>query len=89
MLRAREGIQYSRGEDRNIEALKTKFESFCPTQTISYEQNPFFTCVERAGGLPSSRRSCFHPVACWFVNRIKQALLDGFQHTKTENGENI
>uniref|UniRef100_A0A3Q3VQ10 Cadherin domain-containing protein n=1 Tax=Mola mola TaxID=94237 RepID=A0A3Q3VQ10_MOLML len=50
MLRAREGIQYSRGEDRNIEVLKTKFESFCPTQTISYEQNPFFTCVERAGG---------------------------------------
>uniref|UniRef100_A0A8C6M0Z8 Cadherin 17, LI cadherin (liver-intestine) n=1 Tax=Nothobranchius furzeri TaxID=105023 RepID=A0A8C6M0Z8_NOTFU len=48
MLKARAGIQYSRGEDRSIDALKTKFEEFCPVQKIPYEENPFFTCVERA-----------------------------------------
>uniref|UniRef100_A0A8C6V1C4 Cadherin 17, LI cadherin (liver-intestine) n=1 Tax=Neogobius melanostomus TaxID=47308 RepID=A0A8C6V1C4_9GOBI len=49
MLKAREGIRYSRGEDQSIEALKTKFDNFCsPVQSIPYEQNPFFTCVERA-----------------------------------------
>ncbi|XP_035527563.1 cadherin-17 [Morone saxatilis] len=48
MLKAREGIQYGRGEDRSIEALKTKFDEYCSVQEIPYEQNPFFTCVERA-----------------------------------------
>ncbi|CAL9705790.1 unnamed protein product [Knipowitschia caucasica] len=49
LLKAREGIQYSRGEDQSLEALKTKFDHFCsPLQNIPYEQNPFFSCVERA-----------------------------------------
>ncbi|XP_017280402.1 cadherin-17 [Kryptolebias marmoratus] len=48
MLKARQGIQYSRGDDRSIDALKGKFDQYCPAQTIPYEQNPFFTCVERA-----------------------------------------
>lgn len=49
MLKAREGIKYSRGEDQSIEALRTKFDHFCsPVQSIPYEENPFFTCVERA-----------------------------------------
>ncbi|XP_059196213.1 cadherin-17 isoform X2 [Centropristis striata] len=48
MLKAREGIQYGRGEDRSIEALRTKFDDYCPVQKIPYEDNPFFTCVERA-----------------------------------------
>lgn len=49
MLKAREGIRYSRGEDQSIETLRTKFNSYCPVQNIPYEQNPFYTCVERAG----------------------------------------
>lgn len=49
MLKAREGIQYGRGEDQGIDALKTKFNDYCPIQKIPYEENPFFTCVERAG----------------------------------------
>ncbi|XP_039974065.1 cadherin-17 [Xiphias gladius] len=48
MLKAREGIQYGKGEDRSIDALKTKFKDYCPVQNIPYEENPFFTCVERA-----------------------------------------
>lgn len=49
MLKAREGIRYDRGEDQSIEALKSKFDHYCsPVQTIPYEENPFFTCVERA-----------------------------------------
>ncbi|XP_035019448.2 cadherin-17 [Hippoglossus stenolepis] len=47
-LNARESIQYTRGEDQSIEALKTKFDDYCPVPKIPYEQNPFFTCVERA-----------------------------------------
>ncbi|XP_060937243.1 cadherin-17 [Limanda limanda] len=47
-IKARESIRYARGEDQSIEALKTKFEDYCPMQKVPYEQNPFFTCVERA-----------------------------------------
>ncbi|XP_072317062.1 cadherin-17 [Eucyclogobius newberryi] len=48
-LKAREGIRYSRGEDQSLDALKTKFDQFCsPVQTVPYEENPFFTCVQRA-----------------------------------------
>lgn len=50
MLKAREGIQYSRGEAPSTDALKRKFDEFCsPTKDIPYEHNPFYTCVERAG----------------------------------------
>lgn len=52
MLKAREGIQYNRGEDQTIETLKDKFNSYCPVQNIPYDQNPFYTCVERAGRSP-------------------------------------
>ncbi|XP_040899734.1 cadherin-17 [Toxotes jaculatrix] len=48
MLKARDGIQYGRGEDQSIDALKIKFNDYCPVQTISHEENPFFTCVEKA-----------------------------------------
>ncbi|XP_071326262.1 cadherin-17 [Trachinotus anak] len=48
MLKAREGIHYGREEDQSIDALKTKFNDYCPVQTIPHEENPFFTCVERA-----------------------------------------
>ncbi|XP_034553892.1 cadherin-17 [Notolabrus celidotus] len=47
-LKAREGIHYGSGEDMSIEALKTKFSEYCPVQKLPYEDNPFFTCVERA-----------------------------------------
>ncbi|KAM6995239.1 cadherin-17 [Tautogolabrus adspersus] len=47
-LRSREGIHYGRGEDRSIDALKTKFTEYCPVQNIPFEDNPFFACVERA-----------------------------------------
>lgn len=57
MLKAREGIQYNRGEDKTIETLKTKFDNYCPGQNIPYDQNPFYTCMERAGqSSPPSRR---------------------------------
>lgn len=49
MLKAREGILYSRGDDRSIEALKSRFDDYCPEPKLPYEQNPFFTCVQRAG----------------------------------------
>ncbi|KAM3873332.1 cadherin-17 [Diretmus argenteus] len=49
MLKAREGIQYSRGEERSSNTLKRKFDEYCaPTQDIPYELNPFYNCVERA-----------------------------------------
>ncbi|KAM4580822.1 cadherin-17 [Odontesthes bonariensis] len=47
-LKAREGIQYGRGEDQSIDALKGKFDEYCSVQKVPYEQNPFFTCVQRA-----------------------------------------
>lgn len=49
MLKATEGIQYSRGEDQNIDSLKITFDDYCPEQKVPYEANPFFTCVARAG----------------------------------------
>ncbi|XP_068426574.1 cadherin-17 [Clinocottus analis] len=48
MLKAREGIQYGKGEDQSIDALRTKFNDYCPVPKIPFEENPFFTCVERA-----------------------------------------
>ncbi|XP_024654805.2 cadherin-17 [Maylandia zebra] len=48
LLKAREGIQYARGEDRSIETLKRKFDDYCSVQEVPYEHNPFFTCVQRA-----------------------------------------
>ncbi|XP_061572767.1 cadherin-17 [Cololabis saira] len=48
MLKAKEGIHYGRGEDGSIDALKGKFDEYCSVQKVPYEQNPFFTCVERA-----------------------------------------
>lgn len=53
MLKAREGIQYGRGEDQSVDALRAKFNDYCPVQKIPYEENPFFTCVERAGRYPA------------------------------------
>lgn len=52
LLKAREGIQYARGEDRSIETLKRKFDDYCLVQEVPYEHNPFFTCVQRAGLFP-------------------------------------
>lgn len=51
-LKAREAIYYSTGEDQSIDALKTKFDDYCPGRNIPHEANPFFTCVERAGLYP-------------------------------------
>lgn len=50
-LRARTGVMYSRGETRgNVDVLKRKFDEFCsPRNEIPIENNPFFTCVQRAG----------------------------------------
>ncbi|KAF3691904.1 Cadherin-17 Intestinal peptide-associated transporter HPT-1 Liver-intestine cadherin [Channa argus] len=48
MLKAREGIQFSREEVQSIDTLKTKFNEYCPGQSIPYKENPFFTCVEKA-----------------------------------------
>ncbi|XP_036931558.1 cadherin-17 [Acanthopagrus latus] len=58
MLKAREGILYSRGDDRSIEALKSRFDDYCPEPKLPYEQNPFFTCVQRA----EMRRSNVDPL---------------------------
>ncbi|XP_068995515.1 cadherin-17 [Embiotoca jacksoni] len=48
MLKAREGIHYERGEDQSFDALKMKFNNYCSVQNVPYEENPFFTCVEKA-----------------------------------------
>ncbi|XP_043973337.1 cadherin-17 [Gambusia affinis] len=45
MLKAKPGIQFSRGEERSINSLERKFDDYCPGQKIPYEQNPFFSCV--------------------------------------------
>uniref|UniRef100_A0A3P8UQ25 Cadherin 17, LI cadherin (liver-intestine) n=1 Tax=Cynoglossus semilaevis TaxID=244447 RepID=A0A3P8UQ25_CYNSE len=58
LLKSREGIHYSRGEDRSTETLKTKFTDYCPVQKVPYEENPFFTCVENA----EKRRRVIDPV---------------------------
>ncbi|XP_061632221.1 cadherin-17 [Phyllopteryx taeniolatus] len=49
-LEARATIQFARGEDVDGGggALKAKFEDYCPSPSIPYEENPFFACVERA-----------------------------------------
>uniref|UniRef100_A0A3B1KKG3 Cadherin 17, LI cadherin (liver-intestine) n=1 Tax=Astyanax mexicanus TaxID=7994 RepID=A0A3B1KKG3_ASTMX len=51
-LRARNvlGLTYSRGETRgSAEVLKKKFDEFCtPKNELPIENNPFFTCVQRA-----------------------------------------
>ncbi|XP_017309344.1 cadherin-17 [Ictalurus punctatus] len=49
-LRARTGVIYNRGETRgNVDVLKRKFDEFCSSRNeISFEDNPFFTCVQRA-----------------------------------------
>ncbi|XP_028281315.1 cadherin-17 [Parambassis ranga] len=47
-LRARGGIQYGRGEEHTVDALKKKFNDYCSAPKIPFEENPFFTCVERA-----------------------------------------
>ncbi|XP_077383453.1 cadherin-17 [Festucalex cinctus] len=58
MLNAREAIQFARGEERSADSLKAKFNDYCPSPTIPYEQNPFFTCVERT----EMRRSNLDPL---------------------------
>ncbi|XP_051577863.1 cadherin-17-like [Myxocyprinus asiaticus] len=49
-LRARPTLMYSHGEVRGSpDVLRRKFENFCaPKNNISLENNPFYTCVERA-----------------------------------------
>ena len=59
MLKAREAFQYGSGEERSTVSLKTKFEEYCSAPTIPFEQNPFFTCVERAGLCPDGFRAVF------------------------------
>lgn len=50
-LRARPAVTYSRGEVRGSpDVLKKKFEDYCvPRNNIPLENNPFYTCIERAG----------------------------------------
>ncbi|XP_062322072.1 cadherin-17 [Osmerus eperlanus] len=50
LLKAREGVVYSRGQDGSShDALKRKFDEYCsPIKDVPYELNPFYTCVERA-----------------------------------------
>ncbi|KAM6967481.1 cadherin-17 [Aplochiton taeniatus] len=50
LLKAREAIQYTRGETHgSSDILKKKFDEFCtPTADIPYELNPFYSCVQRA-----------------------------------------
>ncbi|MCI4391369.1 hypothetical protein PGIGA_G00133450 [Pangasianodon gigas] len=49
-LKARTGVRYSRGETRgSVDVLKRKFDEFClPRNNVPFEDNPFFTCVQRA-----------------------------------------
>ncbi|XP_016387488.1 cadherin-17-like [Sinocyclocheilus rhinocerous] len=49
-LRARPTVRYSRGEVHGSpEVLKKKFEDYCiPRNNIPLENNPFYTCIERA-----------------------------------------
>uniref|UniRef100_A0A8C1YI84 Cadherin 17, LI cadherin (liver-intestine) n=1 Tax=Cyprinus carpio TaxID=7962 RepID=A0A8C1YI84_CYPCA len=49
-LRARPTVSYSRGEVRGSpQVLKKKFEDYCtPRNNIPLENNPFYTCIERA-----------------------------------------
>lgn len=52
LIKAREGILSGREDDQSIDALKAKFNDYCPGPMVPYEENPFFTCVERAGLCP-------------------------------------
>ncbi|KAM9723677.1 cadherin-17 [Menidia menidia] len=47
-LKADEDIVYGRGEDRTIDTLKAKFDEYCPVPKVPHEENPFFSCVEKA-----------------------------------------
>ncbi|XP_004078163.1 cadherin-17 [Oryzias latipes] len=47
-LKAREGFHYGQGEERSIDNLKAKFDEYCAAQKVPYEDNPFFTCMEKA-----------------------------------------
>ncbi|KAJ8290986.1 hypothetical protein GJAV_G00019970 [Gymnothorax javanicus] len=50
-LKARDGALYGIQEDPNgkEDQLKRKFDEYCsPSEGIPYEQNPFYTCVERS-----------------------------------------
>lgn len=49
LIEAREGIVLRKGEEHDSEFLKQMFDGYCPVKTIPYEENPFFTCMERAG----------------------------------------
>ncbi|XP_008302566.1 cadherin-17-like [Stegastes partitus] len=51
MLKAREGVLHSRaGDNMGFDALRAKFNDYCSEPKVPYDQNPFFTCVEKAGG---------------------------------------
>lgn len=52
MLKARDAFQYGRGEDQGIDALKTRFNDYCPEPKIPVDENPFFTCVQKSGLCP-------------------------------------
>ncbi|KAM9310005.1 cadherin-17 [Pholidichthys leucotaenia] len=58
MLKAREGIHYKKGQDQSIVSLRSMFDDYCPGKTVPYEENPFFTCVQRA----ESRRQNVNPL---------------------------
>lgn len=50
LIKAREGITLRKGdEEHDTEFLMKMFDGYCPVRTISYQENPFFTCMERAG----------------------------------------
>lgn len=50
LIEARDGFTLRKGEEEHdAEYLKRMFDGFCPVKTHSYEENPFFTCMERAG----------------------------------------
>lgn len=49
-IEAREGFTLRKGEEEpNEDYLKKMFDGYCPVKTISYEENPFYKCMERAG----------------------------------------
>ncbi|CAN9514243.1 unnamed protein product [Ophioblennius macclurei] len=48
MLEAREGFLYGKGEEQTSESLQKMFNDICPAPTVSFEKNPFYTCVEKA-----------------------------------------
>ncbi|MEQ2301601.1 hypothetical protein AMECASPLE_037833, partial [Ameca splendens] len=75
MLKARAGIQYARGEDWSSDSLKAKFTEYCMAQDIPYEENPFFTCVERQGLFLEIRDAQVR----WPQIGISQFFLDCFR----------